>query len=331
MPSDPRVLQARRRAHLIASRRRRAALVVGVVLLGGGGLAIGALGIGSSGGEAASDSAPAAALPPSEPLPSMSDSQFAGQRLIAGFEGTAAPAGLKRMIARGRLAGVILFAGNIGGRSTTSSLISSLQAVPRPDGLDAPLLVMVDQEGGIVKRVDGPPNASAGEMGRRGGAYASGQGAAAARSLDERGFNVDLAPVVDVGRPGSQISREGRSFGVSPERVVETAVDGFAAGLQEGGVIATAKHFPGLGAAAANTDDSAQQVGTSRSRLRRIDEKPFDAFATSGGEMVMLALASYTAFGERPAALSRAIATGELRGRIGFRGVSITDSLDAAA
>jgi beta-N-acetylhexosaminidase len=168
-------------------------------------------------------------------------------------------------------------------------------------------------------------------MGRRGRDYSREQGRKTGKLLRRSGVNVDLAPVLDVRRKGSAMAAEQRSFGRTPAAVVSAGVEGFARGLRERGVAATAKHFPGFGAARVNTDDASQRIDLSRRELRRVDERPFRAFADAGGELVMLSLASYRAFGDRPAALDRAIATRELRGRLGFEGVSVTDSLDAAA
>ena len=235
------------------------------------------------------------------------------------------------MIGRGELAGVILFEDNVGGRKRTDRAIGSLQRARRRSDVRAPLLVMVDQEGGLVKRVPGPPSASAAEMGDRSRRYALRQGKATARNLDRYGINVDLAPVLDLARPGSAIAAEGRSFGRRPRRVRSLAVEGFARGLQRGGVAATAKHFPGLGAARVNTDDASQRITLPRRRLRAADERPFAAFGKADGALVMLGHATYTAFANRPASLSRRIATGELRRRLGYEGVTITDSLDATA
>jgi beta-N-acetylhexosaminidase len=320
MARDPEELRARRREAMIRRRRTTAALViVGLIAI-----AVVAFALLSGGSD---DPDPVV----EEPLPSLTPTQLAGQRLIAGFDGTRIPAGLERMIADGGLAGVILFAENVQSREKTSKMLSELQSIKRPTGLQTPLAVMVDQEGGQVRRVPGPPTASAEEMGRRGTAFAAGQARATAASLLSYGINVNLAPVLDVARRGSAIAAEGRSFGSDPATVVEVGVDGFAASQGEGGVASTAKHFPGLGRARTNTDLEAQRIGSSRADLQSIDEAPFAAFSDSGGEIIMLGLATYPSFSNRPAALSRAVATRELRGRLGFEGVSITDSLDAAA
>ncbi len=226
---------------------------------------------------------------------------------------------------------MILFDDNVAGRGATRATIAELQRISRPDGLDDPLIVSVDQEGGQVKRVPGPPAASAAEMGARGPAYARAQGEATGRSLGDLGFNVDLAPVLDVAKPGGAIDGEGRAFGSTPADVIESGVGGFGLGLADAGVAATAKHFPGIGMVATNTDAASQTVSTSKRELRATDEAPFRAFADADGQLVMLSLATYTAFSDRPAAFSRSVATGELRGRLGFEGVSITDGLGAAA
>jgi beta-N-acetylhexosaminidase len=255
---------------------------------------------------------------------------LAGQRIVAGFSGTGVPGPVARMIRRGELAGVILFAENLPSRAAGRRLTRQLQAIPRPPGLRAPLLVMADQEGGQVKRTGGAPTASAVEMGAAGAAFSRDQGHATAENLRAAGVNVDLAPVLDVARPGGTIAETERGFGSTAARVAATAVP-FAAGLQDGGVAATAKHFPGLGAAAGNTDIAAQRIGLSRQTLRAVDEAPYRRFVDGGGAMVMLSSAIYPAFSPRPAAFARPLATGELRSRLGFAGVSITDALESAA
>ena len=94
---------------------------------------------------------------------------------------------------------------------------------------------------------------------------------------------------------------------------------------------ATAKHFPGLGAAPENTDFAVQRIRLSRRTLRRVDEAPYGRFIAVGGDLVMISSAIYPALSDKPASLSRPVATGELRTRLGFGGVSITDALGGAA
>jgi beta-N-acetylhexosaminidase len=256
--------------------------------------------------------------------------RLAGERIVVGFGGTSVSPGLEKAIGDGHVAGVVLFADNLPSRAAGRRLIARLQSIRRPRALRDPLLVMVDQEGGLVKRFAGPPSASAAEMGERGAAFSRQQGRQAAASLSRLGINVDLAPVLDVARPAGTIASAERGFGRTAQQVAATAIP-FAAGLQAGGVAATAKHFPGLGKAAENTDFAVQRIALSKQMLRRIDEPPYRSFAAIGGDLVMLSTAIYPAFSPDPAAFSRAIATGELRKRLGYEGVSITDALDTVA
>jgi beta-N-acetylhexosaminidase len=225
--------------------------------------------------------------------------------------------------------GVILFSGNVDGRAGVRKLTAHLQRIDRP--VSEPLLVMVDQEGGLVKRLPGPPDMSAAEMGQGGEETAASQGKATGRSLESMGVNVDLAPVADVARPGSNLEGDGRAFGRDPQAVASDAT-AFLRAIQESGVAATAKHFPGFGAASVNTDNAAVTVDLSKHKLRKIDGKPFAAAIDAGVGLVMVNTIIYPAFDSRfPAALSSKIATGELRGHYGFEGVSVTDALGTPA
>jgi beta-N-acetylhexosaminidase len=287
------------------------------------GLAIAAFAFGAVIGDRGS--APPPSLVSQLPLP-----RLVGMRLIAGFEGTSVPEPMRRVIRQGSLAGVVLFRENLPSRASARSLIAEIESIRRPPGLRDPLLVMVDQEGGLVKRLAGAPTASAAQMGATGARFSRAQGRATAADLGGVGVNVDLAPVLDVARPGGTIASTERGFGSSAAAVEATALP-FAAGLQELGVAAAAKHFPGLGAAVENTDFAVQRIDLSKRTLRAVDERPYRGFAAAGGKLVMLSTAIYPAFSPRPAAFARAIATGELRRHLGFKGVSITDALESAA
>ena len=106
-------------------------------------------------------------------------------------------------------------------------------------------------------------------------------GRAAGRNLRAARVNVDLAPVADVARPGSAMERERRSYGRRPRKVARFA-SAFATGLRRAGVLATGKHFPGFGAARANTDNVRVTINTPRKRLRRVDERPYRSAVPEG-------------------------------------------------
>jgi beta-N-acetylhexosaminidase len=147
-------------------------------------------------------------------------------------------------------------------------------------------------------------------------------------SLRASGINVNLAPVVDLGRPGGYLAATRRAFARTP-RAVGALGSAFATGLQRGGVAATLKHFPGLGAVRGDQDAAIQTVRLSRRTLRTADSVPFAAGIRAGARLVMTSTARYPALDpRRVAALSRRITTGELRDRLRFRGVIVTDDLD---
>ena len=257
--------------------------------------------------------------------------QLAGQRVIFGFAGPSPPQALRDRIRRGEIAGVILFKRHIRSRSALRAMVTDLQAIPRPEGLRDPLLVMIDQEGGAVKRLDGAPSRSPEQIGRTGSeVIARSEGLAAARNLRSVRVNVNLAPVLDLGTAGSYVARLDRAFSAKPD-VVSRLGTAFSNGLADGDVAAAAKHFPGNSRAGENEDIVSARIDTPRAELRRRDEAPFAAAVKSQVPLVMVSTARFTAFGQRPALFSRKLTTTELRDRLGFTGVSITDDLEVPA
>jgi beta-N-acetylhexosaminidase len=271
--------------------------------------------------------APAPAPEPA-PEPAMTLRQAVGQHMVFAYDGLRPPRGLRRRIARGEAAGVILFARNVRSPAQVRATMRSLQAIRRPLGLRAPLLVMADQEGGPVRRIPGSPVRAASELRTAAAAHASGR--AAARTLRGAGVNMDLAPVADVARAGAALERERRTYGRSAERVSLLA-SAFAGGLRDGGVLAAAKHFPGFGAATVNTDIAPVRITTPLRTLRSVDELPFAQLVSAGVDAVMLSTAVYPALDALPAALSRRWIGDELRGRLGFRGITVSDDLATPA
>jgi beta-N-acetylhexosaminidase len=147
--------------------------------------------------------------------------------------------------------------------------------------------------------------------------------------LRRAGVSVNLAPVADVSAGAAALA--GRTFPGTPAEVAKrtrASVEGFRAG----GVAATAKHFPGLGAASLNTDDGPVTIDAPRAVLDARELVPFEAAVEANVPLVMLSHALYPALdARRIASQSPAIATGLLRERLGFHGVTVTDSMEAAA
>ncbi|HEX6745621.1 MAG TPA: glycoside hydrolase family 3 N-terminal domain-containing protein [Solirubrobacteraceae bacterium] len=269
--------------------------------------------------------------PAARPGPRLTDAQLAGQHVVFPFAGRTPPPALLARIRRGEAAGVIFLGANLGTPAQVRALTRSLRRVPRPAGLRAPLLLMVDQEGGSVRRLPGAPSRSAPAMAATGRpSVALAEGRATAATLRAAGMNVDLAPVVDVARPESALQAEGRGFGFGVRSAARFGA-AFTRGLRAGGVAATAKHFPGFGAAPANTDVGAVRIRVGLRALRAVDRLPFAAAIRSGAGLVMLSSAIYPTLSRAPAVLSARVVQGELRKGLGFRGVTISDDLEAPA
>jgi beta-N-acetylhexosaminidase len=251
--------------------------------------------------------------------------QAIGQRMVFAYGGAHPPAALRRRIARGEAAGVVLFSRNIRSVAAVRAQIAELQRIKRPATVDAPLLVMVDQEGGDVRRLPGPP--AQGAAATPSSAAARANGRAAGRLLRSAGVNVDLAPVVDVGRADSALANEGRTYDDDAPGVIAKA-GAFADGLRAAGIEPVLKHFPGFGAASINTDNGVARIDLSLAELRAVDLRPYAKIETRA---VMLSTAVYPRVDPRPAAFSTRWVGDELRGRLQFTGVTITDDLQTPA
>ncbi|MFB7471529.1 glycoside hydrolase family 3 N-terminal domain-containing protein [Kitasatospora sp. NPDC056184] len=269
-------------------------------------------------------------------MPVTDSLQLAGRRVVYSYSGPTPPPDLLATIRAGRAAGVIFFKENAPSVPQLRAAVAQLQqaAAEAPSG--APLLLMTDQEGGRIRRLPGAPELSAKQIGLAPdpAGEAARSGAGAAGTLSGAGLNLNLAPVLDVfDTPDNFIDHFERSFSSKPEVVAELG-SAFLVAQQKLGVAATAKHFPGLGAAprGQNTDEGAVVLPVPLAELRARGEEPYRAAIAAGVRLVMASWAVYPALDAyHPAGLSRAIVHGELRERLGFRGVTVTDALEATA
>jgi beta-N-acetylhexosaminidase len=254
--------------------------------------------------------------------------RLVGQTIVAKLGAKGPDQGLIMRVRQGRVGGVIVFNKDA---TKVKADIATLQQAARA-GNSPPLLVMVDQEGGSVKRLpQGPPNTSPAQLGKNGDETQSqDQGKDTGTYLRGLGINVDLAPVLDVAHQTTASSIKSRTFGSDPA-VVTTIGVAFAQGLQDGGVVATPKHFPGLGWATQSTDDQPVGIAATSEQLQA-DLEPFKGAVAAGVGMMMVSTASYPTLGsKKEAALSAAIVSGLLRDQLGFKGVVITDDLESPA
>jgi beta-N-acetylhexosaminidase len=235
------------------------------------------------------------------------------------------PAFLARVRA-GQMGGVLL----LGHWPSSGAIASTTAALQRAACVSGePLLIAADQEGGTVRRMPwAAPTVAPARIATP--AEAESQAASAAAALERVGIDVDLAPVADT--PSARHSFLGtRAFSSSPSVASPLAV-AFVDGLQDAGVAATAKHFPGLGWAGANTDFRTVVVHAGLAALRR-GLLPFRSAIDDGVQLVMVSSASYPALDPsgRPAVFSPRIVSGLLRTQLDFTGVIVSDTLTAPA
>src|SRR5215469_89973 len=179
-------------------------------------------------------------------LAKLTPAQLAGQRVIFSYPGTTPPASLLDQISAGEAGGVIFFGENITGLGQIAAVIQQLNAANDASPVRSPLLLMTDQEGGIVRRLPGEPVLSEKQIGASAdpAGEAADAGTGAGQNLAGVGMNLNLAPVLDVYRqPGDFDDQFGRSYSMDPDVCAECGA-AFVTAQQGGGVAATAKHFP---------------------------------------------------------------------------------------
>lgn len=244
------------------------------------------------------------------------------------------------------LGGVILFAENVKEISQTTTLIHDLQevAINDKDG-NLPLLITLDQEGGIVTRLgEGtnlPGNMALGATRSEKSSYDAGY--LIGRELNALGVNVNFAPVLDTNNNPENPVIGVRSISSNPELVGKLGKN-IAKGIQDQGVAATAKHFPGHGDTSTDSHYGLPMVNKSIEELRETELKPFKIAIENGIDMIMTAHIQFpqiekdTFISKKdgsqiviPATLSDDIITGILREEMGYDGVVITDAMNMKA
>ena len=245
-----------------------------------------------------------------------------GQTIVARYTGPRPSRALLARIRRGQVGGVILFADNVQQpRDRIRAAIGSLHRAAAAGGRPR-VLVMIDQEGGLVKRLPGPPRTAARRM-----RNPFPEGAATGRMLRGLGITVDLAPVADVAHPGSFLGS--RAFATTASPVARRAC-AFADGLLSKNVAPALKHFPGLGYARVNTDEAPATIDAGRTELTR-DFAPYERCGTRPGTLVMISSAAYPQLtGREPAVLTKRTYTDVLL-RDGDWPVTISDALETPA
>lgn len=254
-----------------------------------------------------------------------------GQLISVGFDGTQAPDYLLRWIGDGEVGSVMLFRPNIASPAQVAALVGTLRSAAPAD---APLVVAIDQEGGLVQRLrapltEWPDMLSVGTTGDP--ALTERLGRALGGELAALGIGWDFAPVLDVHTNPQNPVIGNRAFGTTPEAVALHAL-AFWRGLNAAGLIGSGKHFPGHGDTHADSHFTLPVVPHDIDRLRAVELAPFAAAARAGIDSIMTAHVIYPALDRNwPATLSPRILTEILRGELGFTGVIVSDDLGMKA
>lgn len=280
-----------------------------------------------------------APTPAQQALRRMSLPQRVGQLFMVGTPADQVDPTTREQIGAFHVGNVMLTGRSYGGVRAPARVSRTMQAQVSDEATaGVRLLVATDQEGGLVRVLQGPgfsdiPTALVQGTWRPG--VLRDRAATWARQLRRAGVNLDLAPVADT-VPGKRAAAHNppiggfdREFGYTPHRVA-THVVAFARGMAAGGVSATVKHFPGLGRVRANTDSHA---GVTDHVTRRHDPylRPFRAAVGAGVPLVMMSSAIYRRLDPtQPAAFSPYVVRTMLRGDLGFDGVVISDDLAQA-
>ena len=259
----------------------------------------------------------------------MSDADKVGQLMMIGVHGKSLNDDAKFMLNEYRVGGIILFDRNMESKDQVKTLITDINKAGKSAGL-TPLFLGIDQEGGAVARMDDklikvPP---AEEVGKAPVEQAAALAKEVGTELKDLGFNINFAPVADLGLT------YGRSYSTNPDEVVRYA-SAIGKSYDEAGLWYSYKHFPGIGKTDVDLHADTSIVPVSKETLLSEDTKVFvDLIKQSKPNTytIMVSHAMYPQIDpDHPSSLSKAIITDWLRKDMGYNGVVVTDDMDMGA
>jgi beta-N-acetylhexosaminidase len=253
--------------------------------------------------------------------------QKIGQLFVLGFQGHVPDAETRALLEMIQPGGFLLFQRNIESFDQIYDLTSRLRETS-----SIPALLGIDHEGGRVDRLKQifTPMPSMAELAGAGMAQLRLGARIIAAELEATGFNLDFAPVVDLGLPQSIIGE--RCLAREPAEVTRLA-SAFVEELSRRGIITSMKHFPGLGGGTVDPHFSLPRIDRTRRQLQQEDAAPFVKLFDHAG-MILISHAHYPGLGDEkptPASLSPRVVAGFLRKKLGYKGLTITDDLTMGA
>jgi beta-N-acetylhexosaminidase len=259
----------------------------------------------------------------------MSDADKVGQLLMIGIHGKTLNDDAKFMLNEYRVGGIILFDRNMESKDQVKSLITDINKTGKSAGL-TPLFIGIDQEGGAVARMEDqlikvPP---AEELGKEPIEQAVSLAKQSGTELKDLGFNINFAPVADLGLT------YGRSFSTNPDEVVRYA-SAVGKAYDEAGLWYSYKHFPGIGKTDVDLHADTSVVPVSKETLLNEDTKVFVDLIKQSKPNTYAIIVSHAMYPQidpdHPSSLSKAIITDWLRKDMGYNGVVVTDDMDMGA
>ncbi len=249
---------------------------------------------------------------------------------MVGFEGTGFNRELEFLIGTLQVGGLILFAGNLETPAQIRRLCRDCQDYAHRYGLP-PLIIAIDQEGGQVARLKPPFTQFEGNPSMQGTEDAIEFARITAGELKDMGINMNLAPVLDVADADGPGIMAGRTFGGDPQWVAQMGTT-VIEHLQQRGIMAVAKHFPGIGRTVLDSHLTLPDLNADMAELDDVDLVPFAAAIDSDVAGIMLSHIRCTGLDPVwPASLSPAVTIDLLRKKMGYTGVVMTDDLDMGA
>ncbi|MBU4419856.1 MAG: beta-N-acetylhexosaminidase [Proteobacteria bacterium] len=263
-------------------------------------------------------------------ISTLTNEQLAGQRLMAGFDGTRLNDDLKFLIDKIKAGGIILFSRNIVNPDQIKDLCMSVQKYAAKCGQPS-LFISIDQEGGQVARLKEPFTQFPGNPNIKDEEDARHFAEITASELKNVGINMNMAPVLDVAFDCTKSIMKKRAFGYDPEWVSKLGA-AVIEHLQRNGIMAVAKHFPGIGRTVLDSHIEMPPLDIDLHTLESSDLLPFAEAIKHDVAGIMLSHILYNKIdNKQPASLSIKIAKDLLRDSMGFDGIVMTDDLDMGA
>jgi beta-N-acetylhexosaminidase len=255
---------------------------------------------------------------------------LAGQRLMLGFDGTQFNSDLETSINRFQAGGIILFRRNIVSPDQVARLCADAQACAASCG-QPPLFIAVDQEGGVVSRLPAPFTQFGGNPHIQTREQAIAFARVTARELQDVGINMNLAPVMDVVSDHSDSIMKTRAFPGDARTVTDLGITVIQT-LQSCGVMAVAKHFPGIGRTVLDSHHLLPVLDVDLTDLQAADLIPFEAAVRADTAGIMVSHIFCPRLDPQwQASLSVTISRDLIRQNLGFNGLVLTDDLDMKA